>query len=338
MPQEILLSHQSKIEEIQKEILPHNITNILVIGLGASVLNTRAISSFSKAERNLLFLDSIEEIAIEQTIKNLSNNNTAIVAISKSGYTDETILILDYLSSTKLRNSQLYIVSENKNSDIAIAGKNVSNNYKFIEYEKSISGRFSIFLNAALLPIHLAGGDISQIIEIAIKYENSLEYQTLANILLSHFRKGRNILVLSVYDSSLIGFAEWVRQIIAESLGKNNFGLTTLISRGTIDEHSQLQLYLDGPDDKIYYLLPFFAKRPNSKLSENLLKHMNNFNKAISMKNRPCLISDSENYNTKIEYGINTICKWLLATQYIAYQEKIDPFTQPAVDECKKLF
>lgn len=338
MKQKILLAADSKLAEIRKEILPQHFNNILVIGLGASVLNTRAISSFVDLERNLLFLDSIEESVIEQVTQNLSNDNTAIVAISKSGYTDETILILDYLNSTKLKNSKIYIVSENIESDITKAGRKLSDNYKFTQYEKSVSGRFSIFLNAALLPIHLAGGDIFQIIEIAKKYDDNLEIQVFANILLSHYRKNRNILVLSVYDSSLIGFAEWVRQIIAESLGKNEFGLTTLISRGTIDEHSQLQLYLDGPDDKIYYLLPFFAKSSDSKLSVNLLKHMNNFNKAIALKNRPCVLSATENLPSKIEYGVNSICKWMLATQYIAYQEKIDPFTQPAVDECKKLF
>ena len=340
MKSKLFISSSSELSKITNETLQNPIENVLVIGLGASVLNSRSLSAFADVTKNLIFLDSIEQSVIDKTIKHLSKDSTVMVAISKSGSTDETILILQYIEKTPLKNSKLYLVSENPDSLLISTGKELSSDYKFIEYEKSISGRFSIFLNASLLPLHLAGADIYKIVDIAKNYNDNLSYQTLANSLLSHYRKNRNILVLSVYQNSLIGFAEWVRQIVAESLGKDNFGLTTLISRGTIDEHSQLQLYLDGPDDKIYYLLPFFRENKGG-IDQSLINHMESFNKAIEERKRPCLYSilNSKNsLNTKIEYGINTICKWLLAIEFIAHQQKINPFDQPAIEKAKNYF
>jgi|GEM_PF-1975862 len=315
-------------DKLKLESLAPEITTILVIGLGASVLNSRAIFACTKVSRKIIFLDSIEKNVIDDVLLGLTQSNTCVVSISKSGKTDETILILKYVLN-RLKNANTYLVSEDEQSILVKTGYQLSSNAKFFQYEKSLSGRFSVLLNSSLLPIHLAGGDISFISEQARNYENQVEAKALADMLLDHYAKGRNIIVLSVYDSNLIGFAEWLRQIIAESLGKNNFGLTTLISRGTIDEHSQLQLYLDGPDDKIYYLLPSNADS-NHELGLALNKHMNGFNKALEKALRPCVFEQ--------EFSTRTICKWLLAVQYIAISQKIDPFTQPAVDEAKKLF
>ncbi len=312
-----------------------NIENIVLVGLGASVLNTRAIMPCVALKKKIICIDSIDSEQIDNLISRLTPQNTLIVAISKSGNTDETILILKYILSGILKNCTSYLVSENKDSPFVKQGFNLTENAIFYKYESSPSGRFSVLLSASMLPLHLAGADIAPIASDARNFSDENNAIDFAENLLKSYKLNRNIFVISVYDNKLLGFAEWVRQIVAESLGKNGFGPTTLISRGTIDEHSQLQLYLDGPDDKTYYMLPFLNLRISNSEADNLLKesmqnHLYGFNKSINEAGKPCILEE--------DFGVNTICKWLVAIQHLAFTQNINPFSQPAVDKAKSFF
>ncbi len=335
MKNQIFVISDEEESKLLSEKCDDSINNILLIGLGASALNTRALMSCVNLTKKIIFVDSIDSDQIDNLISELNSKNTVITVISKSGKTDETILILKYILAGELRNCRTYIVSENENSPLVQEGLSLSTNAIFYKYELSLSGRFSIFLNSSMLPLHLAGGDIVAIANEARNFSKMQEAINYADSLLDLYRLGKNIFVISVYDSKLLGFAEWVRQIVAESLGKDGFGFTTLISRGTIDEHSQLQLYLDGPDDKIYYMLPFLDRNVSSSDSKKFLEdamknHMKLFNQSIKNSGKPCEFEEN--------FGVKTICKWLIVIQHIAKCKSLNPFTQPSVDKAKSLY
>jgi glucose-6-phosphate isomerase len=299
--------------------------NIILIGMGASISNTKALASFLKTRKKIIYIDSLEQEIIDEKLENMTPINSEVIAISKSGTTDEAIKILKYILEEKLKNPVCYVVSENPESELVKIAK-LSANYHYIKYETSISGRFAILKNASFIPLIFAGSDIKKLPQISIDEES---YMTLAENLIENYRQNRKIIIISIYNQKYLGFAQWLCQIISESLGKNGYGITPIISQGSSDEHSQLQLYLDGGDDKLFYILAYNSET-NSDLSKAQKNHYEAFLKALEKADRPTIIEES--------IGFELILKWMLATEYIAKSQNINPFDQPAVDEAKKLF
>lgn len=305
-----------------------NIKNIVVIGVGASVSNSKALLPFFALKKKICFIDTVEQEYIDEKVSNVNSENSLIVAISKSGSTDETCKILKYILEGKMKDAICYVVSENENSELGNIAS-ISSGAIFIKYEESKSGRFSIFQNASLLPLVLAGIDRKKIFS-DINHASKAEYDdSLSETITRNINSGRNMLVISVYNRNMLGLAEWIRQIVSESLGKNKYGITPVISLGSSDEHSQLQLYLDGPDDKLYYILPL-PQTESSELSQTNKNHHQAFVNSLLQANRPVIMEE------KLQLPI--ITKWVDAIIEIANQKSINPYDQPAVDKAKKLF
>lgn len=302
--------------------------NIVVIGVGASVSNSKALLPFFKFQKRICFIDTVEQEYIDEKLHLLNLENTILVAISKSGSTDETCKILKYILQNKIQDPICYFVSENENSELGKIAS-MSTQAIFIKYEESKSGRFSIFQNASLLPLVLAGVNNKKLFSDIIHASKAEYDDSLSEIITRNINSKRNMLVISVYNRNMLGLAEWVRQIVSESLGKNKYGITPVISLGSSDEHSQLQLYLDGPDDKLYYILPI-GTNENSELSQTNKNHHQAFVNSLLQANRPVIMEE------KLQLTI--ITKWVDAIIEIASQKSINPYDQPAVDKAKKLF
>ncbi|MFA5234336.1 MAG: glucose-6-phosphate isomerase [Sulfurimonas sp.] len=238
--------------------------NIVVIGIGGSTLGTYAIYKFLKYSKNLTkklyFLETTDPIDIKSKIKNIDLDDTLFIVISKSGTTIETISIFKYINSLiKCDKHNTLVVTE---SDSKLNEYAKANKIRNFEIPKNVGGRFSVFSAVGLLPLAIVGIDIDELLEGAKGVYNSFfqKEQTYERVLKKarffvEYKNSFNINVVFSYSSRLEGFNKWYIQLWGESLGKVDInstrqGLTPIGIIGPIDQHSFLQLIVEGRRDK----------------------------------------------------------------------------------------
>ena len=238
--------------------------HIVVIGIGGSSLGARAIYEFllpsNSYDKDLLFLETIDPLEVNYSLKKIDLNETQFVIISKSGNTLETISLFKYLNLLiEINNANCTIISEAK-SDLTVFAND--NNIKAFDLAENVGGRFSAFSVVGLVPLAMVGIDIDNLLNGCKRVSNSFFEQTdyykpiirKARFLVEN--KGRfNINAIFCYSSSLESFNKWYVQLWAESLGKVNINgtrqaLTPIALVGPVDQHSFLQLIMDGIRDK----------------------------------------------------------------------------------------
>ncbi len=309
--------------------------NIVVVGMGAATSNIEALlSSINKYTYPVDFLSTIDPHVVEEITAKI-NTKTLILIISKSGNTYETNIITKNLAP-KFSNN-IYVICPNGANQL----RQISCQYnlKQILYPEFISGRFAPISIAALLPSALVGVDIISIVTSAHNYlkritDNPEEIISQAENL-SH--TGRNIFILMYYNSQFSGLCSWWKQLIAESLGKSNFGITPIVSNGLIDQHSQLQLFCQGPKDKIFQILNVVnAAKTTNTISQELsaMSYNASYNTFLTLKKQsPSQYIEYPNINEKVV--VEFCLKWMITTILVAANNNINPFNQPAVDSIK---
>jgi len=244
-------------------------TNVVVIGIGGSSLGTYAIYKYLKhsqdLSKKLFFLETTDPIDIQSKLENIDLKDTLFIVISKSGTTVETVSIFKYINSlVKCDASNTVVVTEYDSKLNAYAK---IHRMKRFEIPKNVGGRFSVFSAVGLLPLAIVGIDIDELLRGAKETYNdffggmwseSKKLETNQRLLkkarfLVEYKNSFNVNVLFSYSSRLEGFNKWYIQLWGESLGKidiNNShqGLTGII--GPIDQHSFLQLIIQGRRDK----------------------------------------------------------------------------------------
>lgn len=238
--------------------------DIVVIGIGGSTLGTYAIYKFlkhsKKLEKKLHFLETTDPIDIEAKLDGIDLKDTLFIIISKSGTTVETISIFKYINSlVKIDKSNTVVVTE---FDSKLNAYAQIHKMKRFEIPKDVGGRFSVFSAVGLLPLVIVGIDIDEILAGAREvYSSFFSKESSYSTLLKKARffveyKNRfNINVLFSYSSRLEGFNKWYIQLWGESLGKidrnkTHQGLTPIGIVGPVDQHSFLQLIIQGKRDK----------------------------------------------------------------------------------------
>ncbi len=238
--------------------------NIMVIGIGGSTLGTYAIYKFLKhsktLSKKLYFLETTDPIDIRSKVEAVDLTDTLFVVISKSGTTIETISIFKYINSlVKCDKYNTLIITENDSKLKSFADKN---SIKTFEIPKNVGGRFSVFSAVGLLPLAIVGLDIDKLLSGAKNtYSSFFNKKDVFDRLLKKARffteyKNRfNMNVVFSYSSRLEGFNKWYIQLWGESLGKIDInetpqGLTPIGIIGPIDQHSFLQLIVEGKRDK----------------------------------------------------------------------------------------
>ena len=238
--------------------------HIMVIGIGGSSLGARAIYEFllpsNNYDKDLLFLETVDPLEINHSLKKVDLTDTQFVIISKSGNTIETISLFKYLNSlVEIDNTNCTIISEAKSNLTQFAN---DNNIKTFDLAENIGGRFSVFSIVGLVPLAMVGVDVDNLLNGCKRVSDSFFEQTdyykpiirKARFLVEN--KGRfNINAIFSYSSSLESFNKWYVQLWAESLGKVNVNgtrqaLTPVALVGPVDQHSFLQLIMDGVRDK----------------------------------------------------------------------------------------
>ncbi len=328
---------------------------VVIVGMGGSILGADAIYNFFqfKIKKDFIFFDDINENKILNLKKRYNVKNILFLVISKSGNTLETLANFFSLNIIKKNSKNIIIISEKNNNYLFKLSKKL--NLFHIESRKYIGGRYSVLSETGLLPAYLMGINITKLRKNILNHflKKNKSYLKDSSLQLANFvrkNKVKNIILLN-YSPELNRFLYWLQQLIAESLGKNKKGFLPLISKAPTDHHSLLQLYLDGPRDKIFYI---FSSELNNKrkikstyLSKNF-EYLNNkdFGKIKNSQKNALLQTFKKNKIPFREFKIKNFSEhtlgelfsyFMLEIAIIGKLVKINPYDQPAVEEVKLL-
>jgi glucose-6-phosphate isomerase len=246
---------------------------VVVLGTGGSSLGGQTLYQLvdkgfgnQTGAPKVFFLDNVDPHTFDDVFKSLALETTCFIAISKSGNTAETLsqllVVLERLDDLGLSAKKHVIaLTENKANSLRQIADALG--LKTLEHDPNVGGRFSVLSNTGLLPALIAGVDVRQVrlgalgvLQTALQGNANDCLPTLgASAQITSMTMGKSISVLMPYIDSLGYFGFWYRQLWAESLGKNGKGSTPVRAMGTVDQHSQLQLYLDGAADKFFTVL-----------------------------------------------------------------------------------
>ena len=327
--------------------------NIVIFGIGGSILGTKSIYSFfkNKIKKNFFFFDNLDSnLNLEyKEIKNLKNS--CFIVVSKSGDTLETLTNLGTIFSKKILKNKLIVITEFKDSSLMNLA--LKYNAEIIEHKHFIGGRYSIFSEASMFIAALMNLSLKEFknFNFLIKNKNFVSslIQNVASIYTLYKKNIRNSVLLN-YNSSLNDLGYWYQQLTAESLGKKGKGINPFLSFGPKDHHSLLQLYLDGPKDKFFTFFNLRSKEKKIRISKDItldeLKFLrkNNLESIINAQHNACKAvfnlkkipfrQITFNKTTERELG-EVFTFFVLDTVLLSRLLKVNPFDQPAVEEAK---
>ena len=327
--------------------------NIVVIGMGGSILGTKSIYSFlkTKIKKEVFFFDNLDENLHLRFNKIKILKNSCFIIISKSGNTLETITNLGVVFSKSLLKNKLIFITEIKDSILNdIANKF---NAEIIEHKNFIGGRYSVLSEVGMFPAALMGLNINKFQNLKKLIQNknfvSSLVQNVASIYTLNEHGIKNSVILN-YDSGLNDLGYWYQQLVGESLGKKGKGITPILSTAPRDHHSVLQLYLDGPKDKFFTFFSSSNEGKKHKISGKIIPSKMKFlkNKRIgdiikAQCNATKNVIKSRNipyrsfiFNKSSEEELGMIFTFfVLETILLARLMNINPFDQPAVEQVK---
>jgi glucose-6-phosphate isomerase len=246
--------------------------DVIVLGTGGSSLGGQTICALATPPGpngpNMHFMNNIDPDSFNFLFRGVSPERTGLVVISKSGNTAETLTqflyCLDVFRSqvSNVKNHFL-VITEPGDRPLRKIGKQWG--IQIIDYDPEVGGRYSALAIPSLLPSLIAGVDayeirkgaksvIKQMVSASCVEECPPALGAILNVALAK-ENNIKITVLMPYLDRLKHFGSWFQQLWAESLGKCGEGTTPLSALGAVDQHSQLQLFLDGPKDKFFTLL-----------------------------------------------------------------------------------
>ena len=327
---------------------------IAIIGMGGSILGVEAIYSFlkKKIKKKVFFFNDLDENKLSCFKKNQKLSKVLFIIISKSGNTIETLSNTFSLSIIKKNSKNVIIISEKKNNILFSLSKKM--NLFYIEHKDYIGGRFSVLSEVGIIPAYLMGINIlklrSRILDsLSLKNRIYLKDHTTKLASLIKSQKFNDLIFLN-YLPELEKFLFWSQQLVAESLGKQNKGFLPVISNAPKDHHSLLQLYLDGPHNKLFYIFSFEKKSLKKiKLNKNInIKSFLNKKRLSTIKQaqKNALIKTFKKKKIPFrEFRIKEINEetlgklfsyFIIETIIIGKLLNINPFNQPAVEQVKE--
>ena len=320
-----------------------------VIGMGGSSLGTQTIYDFlkHKIRKNFVFADNLQAAQIKEK-KKYTN-----LIVSKSGNTIETVVNANILIKKKDRN---IFITENKDSYLFSLAEKLKSD--IIHHNNYIGGRYSVLSEVGMLPAELMGlkaSDFRQLNNLIKnkKFINSLISNVSSTLYFIKKKKFNSVIIN--YDARSENLFNWYQQLIAESLGKKKKGLLPVVSNMPKDNHSTMQLYLDGFKNNFFTF--FYVNEPNSeKIKNNTILSSQYYlkNKNLSQitlaqrkatenvfkkKNIPFRSFEIKKRDEKTLGEL--FCFFILETILIGQSMNLNPYDQPAVElikvETKKL-
>ena len=328
-----IISKAKKIDEVQ------------LIGMGGSILGAKTIYNFlsHKIKKKFLFIDNITTGNFKISSKKKLN-----LVISKSGNTLETITNANILIKKKDKN---LFITENKKNYLTNLAKKLKADV--VHHNDFIGGRYSVLSEVGMLPAELMGLKINKF----KKFNNLIKNKSFLNSLVLNVANTLNLIKKKKFNSIILNYDEksknlfkWYQQLQAESLGKKNKGILPVVSLMPRDNHSLMQLYLDGFKNNFF---TFFFVKDSSKNKINNLnlleshfflkgKNLNNIleaqylaTKKIFRKNK--IPFRSFYINKRDEEALGELFTFfILETILLGMALKVNPYNQPAVELIKK--
>lgn len=324
----------SQVEEMVKEKKSPLLKYIITIGIGGSNLGTKAVydalyggMDVYSPERypKMIFLDTIDpklnKAFSEFVSKNINNENEFIISIiSKSGTTTEPLVNAEILIETikkKIKNwkSRCVIITDTHS---ALWNEATRLEMDILDIPKQVGGRYSVLSAVGLFPLAMAGIDIRSLLQGAkqmrdVCLEESTENHALKSSIFQylHWKKGRITHNSFYFHPELESLGKWYRQLMGESIGKEKKGITPLVSIGSVDHHSMVQLYWGGPQDKTTEIVY------SQKMSECFVPSEPLFPMLISTKGR----------------NVSEIVSAIQKGTSIAYENQHEPYFEIIFDE-----
>jgi glucose-6-phosphate isomerase len=320
-------------------------TYLKIIGMGGSTLGTQAIHDFlkHKIKKNFFFIDNLQSKFIKYPKKNYVN-----LVVSKSGNTLETISNSNIIIKKK---HNTYFITENKDSYLSSIAQKLKS--EIIHHNNFIGGRYSILSEVGMLPAELMGLNKNKFKQLNNLIKNKKFIQLLTSNVSNtlHFIKQKkfNSIILN-YDEKSKNLFNWYQQLQAESLGKKGVGILPIISTMPKDNHSLMQLYLDGPRNNFFTF--FFIKEKNSDYiinekilsSHRYLKNKNLNQIMLAQKKATETVFFKKNIpfrsfeiNSRDEKTLGELfCFFILETILIGRALNVNPYDQPSVELIKK--
>lgn len=263
-----------EIEEVGAWFRKH-FAQVLVVGTGGSSLGGQTLVALKenvykpgvKGAPRLWFLDNVDPATMDTLLASIDLAETGVLVVSKSGGTAEIIaqtLVLLSALTEKLGEDAVsrHVVSITEPQDNPLRRLSARYGIRTLVHDPYVGGRFSVLSLVGLIPAAIAGVNVRELREGAARVlRDVLENRHAsapaqgAAVHYGLMQRGHNIAILMPYCDRLAYFGMWFRQLWAESLGKDGQGSTPVRALGTVDQHSQLQLYLDGPADKFFTLI-----------------------------------------------------------------------------------
>ena len=316
-----------------------------IIGMGGSTLGSQAIYDFlnHKVKKKFIFVDNLKNHNAKNSKKKYNN-----LIISKSGNTIETVVNTNIF--IKKSDKNLFLTENKKNYLRQLANKLKA---EVVDHNNFIGGRYSVLSEVGMLPAELMGFKSQDFRQL----NNLVKNKYFINALVSNVGAIINLTKSKKYNSIIINYDEqssnlfyWYQQLVAESLGKNKTGLLPIISIMPKDNHSVMQLYLDG-FKKNFFTFFYVKEKSFYKINNNQVLNEMNFLKNKDIKdvlyaqkkatenvfkrrNIPFRSFEIQKRNEKTLGEL--FCFFILETILIAKALKINPYDQPAVEFIKK--
>ena len=330
----------------KKKILRYKkFLNYRLIAMGGSSLGAQAIFEFlrKKIKKKFIFIDNLDP----ENFKNNKNKFLNLI-ISKSGNTVETIVNANILIK---KNDENIFITENKKNFLNSLAHDLKS--EVIHHNNFIGGRYSVLSEVGMLPAELMGLDIRKFKQL----DNLVKNKNFINNLISnvastifHVKQKKYNSVIINYDPKSKNLLYWYQQLIAESLGKKSKGILPIISNMPKDNHSVMQLYLDGFKNNFFTF--FYSNNKNSvkinnkkifsthnylkgkNVDEILFAQKNATENVFLRKNIPFRSFNIKENNEKTLGEL--FCFFILETILLAYALKVNPYDQPSVELIKK--
>lgn len=343
-----------------------NCEDFLILGIGGSALGPRsileALSPFHNLEKRprVFIYDNVDPGTLIRILELIDINKTVVNVITKSGSTAETMAAFMILWDKFGEKASERIIATTDPSMGNLRSIAEDKGLKTLSIPSGVGGRYSVLSPVGLLLSEVIGIDSEELLAGAREiHDKCAEAEVWKNpaylfgalLYLMEIEGKRNINVLIPYADSLKPFSEWFCQLWAESLGKEGKGITPYPSIGTVDQHSQMQLWIDGPEDKVVIFLRVLDYKNDIKIPEifkdvagigYLGGHM--LSELINAEEESTELALTRNKRPNMTINIPSIDPYHLgqlfyffelATAFTGFIYGINPFNQPGVEESK---
>ncbi len=345
-------------------------SHVVVLGTGGSSLGAQALVALAHpaVRERLIFCDNLDGRSFAMLMERLDMARTCFIVVSKSGGTAETLAqtlvalgaVRGAMGDDGLKVRFLVITEPADNPLRRLAARW---SLSVMDHDPAIGGRFSVFSIVGILPGLIAGvdaaalrGGAAHVLEATLAAEEpgAAPAAVGACLAVAAMQQGLGASVVMPYCDGLGPFAMWYRQLWAESLGKNGSGSTPVPALGPVDQHSQLQLYLDGPADKLFTLIlrddagtgpaiptdlaagdPALAYLEGRTIGDLVAAEGRATAETLIRRGRPL----REFHIRRLDEATlgALMMHFMLETVIAAHLLDVDPFDQPAVEEGKIL-